>query len=69
MKRVTFKAYPFPCVGEAWRCFAGNRVGNYVKDVFLMIGNFLYPSQINSGLAQQILLYPDKQFSKYKNSN
>ncbi len=38
----------------------------YVKDIFLVIGNYLYPSKNNSFLEQQILLYPDKQFSKYK---
>ncbi len=32
-----------------------------------MIGNFLYPSKINSFLEQQKLFYPDKQLSKYKN--
>ena len=42
---------------------------DYIKDIFLMIGNYLYPSKINSFLEQQILLYPDKQFSKYKNPN
>ncbi len=31
-----------------------------------MIGNFLYPSKVNSFLEQQILLYPDKQFTKCK---
>ncbi len=41
----------------------------YVKDIFLMIGNYLYPSKINSILEQQILLYPNKQFSKYRNPN
>ena len=42
---------------------------DYVKDIFLMIGNYLYPSKINSILEQQILLYPDKQYNKYKNPN
>ena len=42
---------------------------DYVKDIFLMIGNYLYPSKINSILEQQILLYPNKQFSKYNNPN
>ncbi len=42
---------------------------DYVKDIFLMICNYLYPSKINSFLEQPILLYPDKQFSKYKNPN
>jgi hypothetical protein len=42
---------------------------DYVKDIFLMIGNYLYPSKTNSYLEQQILLYPDKQFNKYKNPN
>ncbi len=27
---------------------------DYVKDIFLMIGNYLYPSKINSFLDQQI---------------
>ena len=45
------------------------RLVDYIKDIFLMIGNYLYPSKINSFLEQQILLYPDKQFSKYKNPN
>lgn len=40
---------------------------DYIKDIFLMIGNYLYPSKVNSFLEQQILLYPDKQFNKYKN--
>ena len=42
---------------------------DYVKDIFLMIGNYLYPSKINSILEQQILLYPNKQFSKYNSPN
>ena len=42
---------------------------DYVKDIFLMIGNYLYQSKTNSYLEQQILLYPDKQFNKYKNPN
>ena len=42
---------------------------DYVKDIFLMIGNYLYPSKTNSYLEQQILLYPDKQFNKYNNPN
>ena len=41
----------------------------YVKDIFLMIGNYLYPSKVNSFLEQQILLYPEKIYSKYKNPN
>jgi hypothetical protein len=42
---------------------------DYVKDIFLMMGNYLYPSKTNTFLEQQILLYPDKQFNKYKNPN
>ena len=42
---------------------------DYVKDIFLMMGNYLYPSKTNSYLEQQILLYPDKQFNKYNNPN
>ena len=42
---------------------------DYVKDIFLMIGNYLYQSKTNSYLEQQILLYPDKQFNKYNNPN
>ena len=37
---------------------------DHVKDIFLMIGNYLCPSKINSILEQQILLYPDKQMVK-----
>ena len=46
-----------------------SKLVDYIKDIFLMIGNYLYPSKINSFLEQQILLYPDKQFNKYKNPN
>ena len=49
--------------------FLLTKLVEYVKDIFLMIGNYLYPSKINSFLEQQILLYPDKQFNKYKNPN
>jgi len=42
---------------------------DYLKDIFLMIGNYLYPSKVNSFLEQQILLYPDKMFRIYKNPN
>ena len=42
---------------------------DYVKDIFLMMGNYLYPSKTNTFLEQQILLYPDKQFNKYNNPN
>ena len=45
------------------------RLVDYIKDIFLMIGNYLYPSKINSFLEQQILLYPDKQFNKYNGFN
>ena len=38
------------------------KVVDYLKDIFLMIGNYLYPSKVNSFLEQQILLYPDKMF-------
>ncbi len=38
----------------------------YVKDIFLMIGNYLYPSKVNSFMEQQIYFTPDVQFSKYK---
>jgi hypothetical protein len=46
-----------------------SKLMDYVKDIFLMIGNFLYPSKVNPFLEQQILVYPDKFFSKYKNPN
>jgi hypothetical protein len=45
------------------------KVVDYLKDIFLMIGNYLYPSKVNSFLEQQILLYPDKMFKIYKNPN
>ncbi len=38
-----------------------------VKDVFLMIGNYVYPSKSSSFLEQLLLLYPDRMFSKSKN--
>ncbi len=41
----------------------------YVKDIFLMIGNYIYPSKVNSFIEQQICLTPDIQFSKYNNPN
>jgi hypothetical protein len=40
---------------------------DHVKDVFLKIGNYVYPSKVSSFLEQQILLYPGIMFSKYKN--
>ena len=49
--------------------FLLTKLVEYVKDIFLMIGNYLYPSKINSFMEQQIYLYPDKMFSKYKNPN
>jgi hypothetical protein len=45
------------------------KIVEYVKDIFLVIGNYLYPSKVNSFLEQQILLYPPKIYSKYKNPN
>ena len=45
------------------------KIVEYLKDIFLMIGNYLYPSKVNSFLEQQILLYPEKVYSKYKNPN
>ena len=42
---------------------------DYIKDIFLMIGNYLYPSKVNSFLEQQVLVYPEKLFSKYRNQN
>jgi len=49
--------------------FLLTKLVEYVKDIFLMIGNYLYPSKINSFMEQQVYLYPDKMFSKYKNPN
>ena len=46
-----------------------SKLMDYVKDIFLMIGNFLYPSKVNPFLEQQILVYPEKLFTKYKNPN
>ena len=45
------------------------KIVEYVKDIFLIIGNYLYHSKVNSFLEQQILLYPPKIYSKYKNPN
>ena len=45
------------------------KIVEYVKDIFLIIGNYLYPSKVNSFLEQQILLHPPKIYSKYKNPN
>jgi hypothetical protein len=39
----------------------------YVKDIFLMIGNFLYPSKTNEVMESAIYTMPPKYFSKYKN--
>jgi hypothetical protein len=41
----------------------------HVKDIFFMIGNYLYPSKVNSFMEQHIYLTPDIQLSKYKNPN
>ena len=49
--------------------FLLTKLVEYVKDIFLMIGNYLYPSKVNSFMEQQIYLSPDKLFSKYKNPN
>ena len=49
--------------------FLLTKLVEYVKDIFLMIGNYLYPSKINSFMEQQIYLLPDRMFSKYKNPN
>jgi hypothetical protein len=49
--------------------FLLTKLVEYVKDIFLMIGNYLYPSKVNSFMEQQIYLYPDRMFSKYKNPN
>ena len=49
--------------------FLLTKLVEYVKDIFLMIGNYLYPSKVNSFMEQQIYLTPDVQFSKYKNPN
>ena len=49
--------------------FLLTKLVEYVKDIFLMIGNYLYPSKINSFMEQQIYLSPDRMFSKYKNPN
>ena len=39
----------------------------YVKDIFLMIGNFLYPYKTNDAVESAIYTIPPKYFSKYKN--
>ena len=39
---------------------------DYVKDIFLMIGNFLYPSKTNEIMQSAIYTMPQKYFSKYK---
>ena len=39
----------------------------YVKDIFLMMGNFLYPSKTNATMESVIYTMPQKYFSKYKN--
>jgi len=39
----------------------------YVKDIFLMIGNFLYPSKTNEIMQSAMYTMPQKYFSKYKN--
>jgi hypothetical protein len=49
--------------------FLLTKLVEYVKDIFLMIGNYLYPSKVNSFMEQQIYLTPDRMFSKYKNPN
>ena len=49
--------------------FLLTKLVEYVKDIFIMIGNYLYPSKVNSFMEQQIYLSPDKLFSKYKNPN
>ena len=49
--------------------FLLNKLVEYVKDIFLMIGNYLYPSKVDSFMDQQIYLTPDRMFSKYKNPN
>jgi hypothetical protein len=40
---------------------------DYVKDIFLMIGNFLYPSRTNSIIESNIYIPTPKMFSKYRN--
>jgi hypothetical protein len=49
--------------------FLLTKLVEYVKDIFLLIGNYLYPSKVNSFMEQQIYSTPDIQFSKYKNPN
>jgi len=38
----------------------------YVKDIFLLIGNFLYPSKTNEAI-EYMYITPPKFFAKYKN--
>ena len=38
----------------------------YVKDIFLMIGNFLYPSKTNNIIESSVYTLQPKQFSRYK---
>jgi hypothetical protein len=49
--------------------FLLTKLVEYVKDIFLMIGNYLYSSKVNSFMEQEIYISPDIQFSKYKNPN
>ena len=49
--------------------FLLTKLVEYVKDIFLMIGNYLYPSKVDSFMDQQMYLSPNIQFSKYKNPN
>jgi hypothetical protein len=44
--------------------FLLTKIVEYVKDIFLMIGNYLYPSKINSFIEQQIYLYSNRMFGK-----
>ncbi len=46
--------------------FLLTKLVEYVKDTFLMIGNYLYPSKVNSFMEQQIYLTSDIQFSNIK---
>jgi hypothetical protein len=39
----------------------------YLKDIFLMIGNFLYPSKTNNITETTVYTMTPKYFSKYKN--
>jgi hypothetical protein len=38
----------------------------YVKDIFLMIGNFSYPSKTNHIIESAVYKLQPKYFSKYK---